>query len=149
MNLTDRGIEILAASPAANHPHAHTHFWERALSRRDFLVATGLAGGAVITASAWTPVLAKAAPAPKPIPYGTMIGGHLFRFQTTAANLDESSIYDFHGTVGVANIEGPGAGVHSGAPLPANAEFGSDNRFMKGVYVGTDGKKHHGTFGFI
>jgi hypothetical protein len=149
MNLTDRGIEILAASPAANHPHAHAHFWERALSRRDFLVATGLAGGAVITASAWTPVLAKTAPAPKPIPYGTMIGGKLFHFQGTQPNTDESAIYDFQGTVGVANIEGPGAGVHSGAPLPSNAEFGSDNRFMKGVYVGTDGKRHHGTFGFI
>jgi hypothetical protein len=27
--------------------------------------------------------------------------------------------------------------------------FGSDNRFMKGVYIGTDGKQHHGTFAFI
>jgi len=149
MNLSDEGLEILAASPIANHPHAHSHFWERALSRRDFMAAAGLAGGAVVTSSAWMPVLAKTAPAPRPIPYGTMVGGELFHFQGTKANLDESSIYDFKGAVGVANIEGPGAGVHNGAALAASAEFGSDNRFMKGVYVGTDGKKHHGTFGFI
>jgi hypothetical protein len=87
--------------------------------------------------------------APRPIPYGTMIGGQLFRFQGTRPNMDESSVYDFKGTVGVANIDGPGAGVHNGAPLAPDAEFGSDNRFMKGVYVGVDGQHHHGTFGFI
>jgi hypothetical protein len=150
MNLTDEGLKILAASPIADHPHAHSHFWERALSRRHFLAATGLAGGAIVTSSAWMPALAKTAnAAPRPIPYGTMIGGTLFHFQSPTPNTDESSIYDFKGTVGVAEISGPGAGVHNGAPLASNAEFGSDNRFMKGVYVGTDGKRHHGTFGFI
>jgi len=149
MNLSDDGLKILAASSIANHPHGHAHFWERALSRRDFLAAAGVAGGAVITSSAWMPVFAGAPPTPRPIPYGTMVGGKLFHFEGTKPNLDESSIYDFKGTVGVANVSGPGAGVHNGAPLASNAQFGSDNRFMKGVYVGTDGKQHHGTFGFI
>lgn len=27
--------------------------------------------------------------------------------------------------------------------------FDIDNRFMLGTYVGIDGKRHHGTFGFI
>lgn len=27
--------------------------------------------------------------------------------------------------------------------------FDVDNRFMKGVYIGVDGNKHTGTFGFI
>jgi hypothetical protein len=150
MNLTEQGLKILAASPIADHPQAHSHFWERALSRRHFLAAAGLAGGAVVTSSAWMPALAKTGPvAPRPIPYGTMLGGKLFHFQGTRPNMDESSIYDFKGTVGVANIDGPGAGTHAGEALPANSEFGSDNRFMTGVYVGVDGKKHHGTFGFI
>ena len=149
MNLTDQGLAILAASPIANHAHAHAHFWERALSRRHFLAAAGLAGGAVVTSSAWMPILAKTSHAPRPIPYGTMIGGQLFHFQGPMSNTDESSIYDFKGTVGVAEISGPGAGIHNGEPLPPDSEFGSDNRFMKGVYVGTDGKQHHGTFGFI
>jgi hypothetical protein len=150
MNLTEQGLKILAASPIADHPHAHSHFWERALSRRNFLAAAGLAGGAVVTSSAWMPAVAKTGTvAPRPIPYGTMVGGQLFRFLFPGANTDESSIYDFKGTVGVAEISGSGAGVHNGQPLASNAEFGSDNRFMKGVYVGVDGKHHHGTFGFI
>lgn len=150
MNLSDEGLRILAGSPIADHPHAHAHFWDRALTRRDFLAASGLAGGAVVTAGAWMPVLAESAKsAPRPIPYGTMVGGKLFHFQGTSANKDESSIYDFKGTAAVANIQGPGAGTHNGAPLAANAQFGSDNRFMKGLYVGTDGKQHRGTFGFI
>jgi hypothetical protein len=149
MNLSEEALKMLAASSIANHAHAHDHFWERALSRRDFLAAAGLAGGAVITSSVWMPVLAHGAPTPVPIPYGTMVGGTLFHFQGTKPNLDESSIYNFKGTVGVANISGPGAGVHNGQPLASNAQFGSDNRFMKGVYIGADGKRHHGTFGFI
>jgi hypothetical protein len=150
MNLTEQGLRILAASPIVDHPRAHSHFWERAFSRRDFLAAAGLAGGAVVTSSSWMPVLGKASQAaPRPIPYGTMVGGQLFRFLPPQSNSDESSIYDFKGMVGVAEISGPGAGVHNGGPLAANAQFGSDNRFMTGVYVGTDGKQHHGTFGFI
>ena len=53
---------------------------------------------------------------------------------------DMSSLY--------ADINGPGAGVYQGKRLHG-ASFGSDNRFMKGVYVGTDGKRHRGTFAFI
>ena len=150
MNLTEQGLRILAASAIADHPYAHDHFWERALSRRQFLVASGLAGGAVVTSSVWLPGLAEAAStAPRPIPYGTTVNGTLFHFLLPQANTDDSSIYDFAGTVAVADIEGPGAGVHNGAPLAANAEFGSDNRFMKGVYVGEDGGIHYGTFAFI
>lgn len=151
MNLTDEGLRLLAASPIAHDGHGHTHFWERALSRRQFIAATGLAGGAVATASAWMPLVANAetSAAPRPIPYGTVVGGKLFHFVGVGPNKDESSIFDFKGLVGVAEISGPGAGMHNGAPLAANAHFGSDNRFMKGVYIGTDGKKHRGTFAFI
>src|SRR6266478_4140297 len=46
MNLTQQGLGVLASSPIADHPYAHAHFWERALSRRNFLAAAGLAGGA-------------------------------------------------------------------------------------------------------
>ena len=50
--------------------------------------------------------------------------------------------------VTLADIEGPGVGVHDGKALDG-PHFGSDNRFMKGVYIGTDGKRHSGTFAFI
>jgi hypothetical protein len=150
MNLTEEGLRLLAASPIADQPHGHKHFWERALSRRHFLAAAGLGGGAVITSTAWMPVLAEAAGSapPTPIPYGTTIGGKLFHFLFPVANTDVSLISDFKGVVGVADIDGPGTGLHNGKPLDG-AHFGSDNRFMKGVYVGTDGKRHRGTFAFI
>jgi hypothetical protein len=153
MNLTEQGLRLLAASPIAQPVGGHAHFWERALSRRKFLTAAGLTGGAVVTSSAWLPVIAEAAavpapPSPIPIPYGTSLGGTLFHFQFPVANTDVSSIFDFKGVVGVADIEGPGAGVHDGKPLE-DAHFGSDNRFMKGVYIGEDGERHRGTFAFI
>lgn len=154
MNLTEQGLGILAASPIADHPHAHAHFWERALSRRHFLVAAGLAGGAAVTSSIWMPGLAEASGsvAPIPIPYGTTVPGPsgdvLFHFQFPVADTDVSSIFNFKGVVGVADIEGPGAGVHDGKPLNGS-HFGSDNRFMKGIYIGADGRRHRGTFAFI
>jgi len=151
MNLSDEGLRLLASSPVAQHQNGHAHFWERAMSRRQFLVSTGLAGGAVVTSSAWMPLIAdaKATVAPKPIPYGTTITGPsgpvLFHFQGVGPNLDESLIFDFKGVVGVAEINGPIAGTG----LASGAQFGSDNRFMKGAYVGVDGKRHRGTFAFI
>ena len=155
MNLTQQGLGVLASSPIADHPYAHAHFWERALSRRNFLAAAGLAGGAAVTSSIWMPQLAQgkdSVVAPTPIPYGTTIAGPngevLFHFQFPVANTDVSSIFNFKGVVGVADIEGPGVGVHDGKALDG-PQFGSDNRFMKGVYIGTDGKRHSGTFAFI
>lgn len=149
MNLTSEGLRLLAASPIGQRHEGHAHFWDRALTRRQFLATTGVAGGAVVTSSIWMPLVAEAAgsAAPTPIPYGTTIG-KLFHFLPPAPNTDDSSIFNFKGTVGVADISGPGAGTHNGEPL-SGAHFGSDNRFMKGVYVGLDGKRHHGTFAFI
>jgi hypothetical protein len=153
MNLTDEGLRLLAASPIAHHQEGHAHFWERALTRRQFLATTGLAGGAVVTSGIWMPLIAEASrtAGPTPIPYGTRIppDGALFHFLFPEPNTDVSSIFNFKGVVGVADIEGPGAGTHNGTALPANAEFGSDNRFMKGAYIGADGKRHRGTFAFI
>jgi hypothetical protein len=152
MDLTEQGLRLLAASAIANPEGGHSHFWKHALSRRHFLAAAGLAGGAVVTSSAWLPFVAEASDsavaAPIPIPYGTTINGKLFHFLPPQANTDVSSIYDFKGVVGVADIEGPGAGVHDGKAL-VDPHFGSDNRFMKGVYMGVDGKRHRGTFAFI
>src|SRR5207245_9093770 len=102
MNLTNEGLRLRAASPIARHQGGHAHFWERALSRRQFLSATGLAGGAVVTSSVWMPLIAEASRRsvpPRPIPYGTTLGGTLFRFQVPVANTDVSSIFDFKGVV--------------------------------------------------
>ena len=150
MDLNSEGLRLLAASPIAHQPEGHTHFWERALTRRQFLATTGLAGGAVVTSSIWAPLVAEASrsAAPTPIPYGSVIGPKLFHFLFPQPNTDESSIFNFKGTVGVAEISGPGVATHNGALVPGTT-FGSDNRFMKGTYIGTDGKRRHGTFAFI
>jgi hypothetical protein len=151
MSLTDEGLRLLAASTIAHRQGGHAHFWERALTRRQFLATTGLAGGAVVTSSIWIPLLAEASGSagPIPIPYGPGVEGlEAFHFQFPGTDFDESSIFDFKGLVGVADIDGPGAGMHGGKPI-VDASFGSDNRFMKGTYIGTDGKRHHGTFAFI
>jgi hypothetical protein len=157
MNLSHEGLRLLAASPVAHHPEGHSHFWDRALSRRQFLATTGLAGGAVVTSSIWMPLLAEASSsaAPTPIPYGTTVeikplglGPKLFHFLPPKTDLDQSTIFNFKGTVGVAEISGPGVATHNGAPI-AGTTFGSDNRFMKGTYIGTDGERHRGTFAFI
>src|SRR2546428_7809864 len=89
MNLTQQGLGVLASSPIADHPYAHAHFWERALSRRNFLAAAGLAGGAAVTSSILLPQFAHASGSeatPVPIPYRPTIPGPegnpvLFHFQ--------------------------------------------------------------------
>jgi hypothetical protein len=150
MNLSHEGLRSLAASPLVRNHEGHTHFWDRALSRRQFLATTGLAGGAVVTSSIWMPLIAEASnsAAPTAIPYGTTVGGKLFHFLPPRTDLDQSSIFNFKGLVGVAEISGPGTATHNGQNVPRTT-FGSDNRFMKGTYIGADGKRHHGTFAFI
>jgi hypothetical protein len=57
---------------------------------------------------------------------------------------DPSSIYNFNGFVGVAHLEGTGTDG-SGNTLTWDVDL----RFMKGVYQGTDGSIHQGTFAFV
>jgi len=110
MNLTEQGLGLLAASPIAHREGGHAHFWERALSRRTFLSAAGLAGGAVVSSSMWAPLIAEAAaepapPSPIPIPYGSLVGGKLFHFNFPVANTDVSSIFDFKGVVMIGEVK--------------------------------------------
>jgi hypothetical protein len=53
---------------------------------------------------------------------------------------EPSSITDFNGFVGATDIQGTGT---------SGLLFDLDMRFMKGVYVGMDGRVHRGTFGFV
>jgi len=50
--------------------------------------------------------------------------------------------------VGLANINGAGTGT-DGQGNKSVLAFGSDNRFMKGQYIGVDGERHRGAFAFI
>jgi hypothetical protein len=129
----------------------HAHFWQRALSRRQVIVA-GAAGSAaaatLLSARFWVPELARAAPPipadPKPIPL--TLGP--FHVQLIGPGHEPSTITDFNGFVGVADVQGTGTGI--GGPHPSGTLlFDTDMRFMSGEYIGVDGKHYHSTFGFV
>jgi len=137
--------------------HGHSHFWKRAMSRRHFLKATGGTAGAVLSSGIWMPVLAHAGAnaEPTPIPGTTDLGPlgvrHFF-FPTTnpfstvtieSGKGDPSLITDFRGAIGVADLAGTGTGTNT------DLLWECDLRFMKGEFVGLDGDRHRGTFGFI
>jgi hypothetical protein len=137
----------------------HTHFWERAmLSRRQFIGTSVGATGAVLSSGLWLPAVAHAGEddnvAPRPIPGGVQfpfIGTEVFHVFGPVHGVEQSTIFDFKGFVGVAHIRGSGTGKNTGNGKTTTTPlvFDVDNRFMKGIYVGVDGEKHTGTFGFI
>jgi len=57
---------------------------------------------------------------------------------------EPSTITDFNGFVGVAHVQGTGTD-NSGN----NLFWDTDLRFMHGVFQGTDGQLHKGTFAFV
>lgn len=140
--------------------HGHAHFWQRALTRSQFVRTAAAATGAIVTADLWTPSLAQAAgpsvhpsiaalgaAAPKEIPgfFVPFPGAeqvHLFLPGTP--NDEPSSITDFNGQVGLAHVSGTGTDG-TGTSLT----FDADMRFMRGLYIGTDGQRHIGTFGLV
>jgi hypothetical protein len=62
--------------------------------------------------------------------------------------MDPSSITDFNGFIGVADVQGTGTG-HNPDGTTETLLFDTDMRFMSGVYIGRDGRVHQGTFGFV
>jgi len=141
----------------------HAHFWDRALSRRQFLGrSAGLAGVAVGSALG-LPAMAKAgAPGPgepRPIPGGTTIDGlGLFHFYFPTAHNpvgstttiesgrgDPSTITDFNGFIGGGEWSGGTGKNQHGTTL----YWAADIRFMDGEYIGLDGRNRQGAFAFV
>lgn len=152
------GDSLLEGQSSNGHPYGgHTHFWERAmLSRRQFIGTSVGAAGAVLSSGLWLPAVAYADGgdhvAPRPIPGGTPIlgpGTEVFHVFGPVPGKEPSTIFDFNGFVGLAHVTGTGTGTDTAQGTTTPLLFDVDNRFMQGVYVGVDGKKHHGTFGFI
>lgn len=81
-------------------------------------------------------------PLPKPIPHiNPGNGQHTFPIAPFA---EPSTIFDFKGYVGEANImgighDGDGNALFFGGPT-------TDLRFQKGIYIAEDGKQYSGTF---
>ena len=55
-----------------------------------------------------------------------------------------STITDFDGVVGAAEIQGTARDSAGGTYW-----FDADMRFMKGRYVDLEGRRRHGSFGFV
>ena len=150
-----------------NHSHmGHAHFWERAITRRKFLGSAALAGGAAATAGIWLPELARAAAFAEADP-AAIPGGTLLPFQPTPFHFffptanpfstdtiangggDLSTIYNFMGSVGVAEINGNGTGTDTNTGASSKMFWAADVRFMSGTYLGTEGDTRTGAFAFI
>src|SRR5438094_7588483 len=163
--MTVKSIYTLGGFPARGEPQSdssspipyvgHTHFWERAMSRRQFLqVAAGTAGVA-LGAGLLKPGVALARPPgtgePNPIPGGIQPfpGGELFHVFPAVSGAEPSTITDFNGFVGVTNLRGMGTGTSTLQNTTERLIYDVDMRFMQGLYVGTDGRHRQATFGFI
>lgn len=144
--------------PHAGHGHiGHAHFWERALSRGQFLRTAAGATGAALGAGLWLPALTQAAPArgvlANPIPGGIYFlgpGTELFHVSpgSPGPSAELSTITDFHGLIGAAHLQGPAIQtLADGTTTTLYADY--DMRFMKGLYIGVDGRPHQGTFSFF
>jgi len=136
------------------------HAADSAILRRSFLRSVASIAGLGLSSGLCITERAQAAPEdnekaksaiPKPIPGGVSPLGifiHHFPALPTATPLqnlsDPSQISDFKGFVGLNRIRGAGRG--KGFPELA---FQADLGFMKGVFIGQDGERHHGAFGFI
>jgi hypothetical protein len=117
-----------------------------------------LGSGLWLPTSAWgdddddKPVDPKPIPGtiPLPPPPATKIGDFHFMFPGPADKGNEPSlITDFNGFVGGIDAVGSGTGTDTKTGKSTRLRWASDTRFMTGVYVGVDGKKHKGTFAFI
>jgi hypothetical protein len=125
------------------------------LTRRGFLGSTAGATGALLGAGLLGPAAALAgnphtdnAPNPTSTKFTPIPGGPTFSLTFFGPGIDPSSITDFNGFVGVAQVQGTGTGTnHDGST--ETLVYDTDMRFMTGTYVGKDGQVYRGTFGFV
>jgi hypothetical protein len=127
-------------------------FFADRLSRRQLLhhgavVLGGLAGVGLLEP---TLAVGGAFAAPRPIPGGfdqsftPVPSNPLVHVLPPGIGFEMSTITDFNGVLGGSEIRGTARGSDG-----TTYDFDTDMRFMRGVYVALDGRKHHGTFGFI
>ncbi len=128
---------------------------EHALSRRRFLrTAAGLTGG-ILGAGLWCPprAWARHPVPPQPLPGGIIanVGGEQFfiHHYPPASGNEPSQITDLNGHVGNTRILGTGVGRNTDTGEEMDLVFQADMGFMQGDYVGEDGRRHEGTFGFV
>jgi hypothetical protein len=69
--------------------------------------------------------------------------------QALADMNEQSQITDFKGLVGRAVIRGGGTGTNTVTGETSSLAYQADMGFNQGVFIGDDGRRHAGTFGFV
>lgn len=127
-----------------------SHHVRHAITRRAFVSSMAAFAGAA--GVSLIPGIGRAAgpssAAPVPTSNTLVIDGVTFHFTALGPGTDPSSIYDFNGFVGAADVQGTGTGTNPDGSTETLL-FDTDMRFMSGVYIGADGAVHKGTFGFV
>ena len=162
MNIRDiptAGFATQAGIRHHDHSHpCHAHFWQRAMSRRQF--ARTAAGAAVIGATFGSGLCrpgeaqADGSFQPIPIPGGTPVLGGKFHVFGPAAfdpiDAEPSTITDFNGFLGLAYISGMVRQTNTKTGEVLTLPFiGSDMRFMKGNFRGANGRVQQGAFALV
>lgn len=128
------------------------------LSRRQFTRTAVGAGvlGAALGAGVWRPGVTRAhqGVAPLPIPGGTPVAGGAFHVfgpgNIDPIDAEPATITDFNGFVGLAYLNGEVTRTNTMTGEVQTLPFlNTDMRFMQGIFRGTDGRLHHGTFAFV
>ena len=119
-------------------------FSRRQLLQRSAVALGGVAGLGLLDPSS---VLGSAAAAPRPIPGGfdqnfnPVPSNPFIHVLPPSVDFEMSTITDFNGVIAASETQGT---ANQGAYT-----FDCDMRFMRGAYVGLDGRLHNGSFGFI
>lgn len=134
---------------------AFERFLRGGISRRQFVrrgavTVAGLAGLDLLRAAPAF-ATAKLGSDPKPIPggftlpeFGIVPIDPDVHVLPPAPGFEMSTITDFNGVLAAAEIQGSAKGSDG-----SRFAFDTDMRFMQGGYVGNDGRRYQGTFGFI
>jgi hypothetical protein len=125
---------------------------EAPISRRQMLRQGALATGALAGLSLFDvgPALASAGRQPRPIPGGFDANFNpvpvdpFIHVLPPAYGFEMSTITDFRGEVVAGEVQGTAHNGNGGT-----RSFDCDMRFMRGEYIGRDGRRRDATFGFI
>ena len=141
-------------------PIAHPRAQDRSVPRRQLIrIATGAAGLALGGQRLWRSDTVQAqsnGAMPKPLPGGTRTPWGVFIHHyppkprgDLAVMDDPSQITDLDGWICDSRILGTGTGTDLKTGTATRYPFAADMGVMKGTYVGEDGKRRSGVFGFI
>ena len=83
-------------------------------------------------------------------PFGIFIHHNPLNPTNALADIsDPSQITDFDGFVGLTHIRGGGTGTDTATGATTPLAFQADMGFSQGMFIGTDGRQHRGTFAFV